>query len=298
MKILCVGNVYNDFIMQVSSFPIENIETKINNKIECIGGAASNAAYLLGKWDSDVYFAGVVGNDEFGKKIKDDFEMVNVNTDYLKISNEKSNTNFKIGNQENKKITILTFNPQNNKLDDFELEFEPDILLFDGGEYDFSKNLIEKYPSAISIISAETYSENTISLAKKVDYIVCSKKVAEELSNIKIDYNNNVTLEKLYKTIKNIFHGMIIVTLEEKGCLYEIDNNIKQMASIKVDVVDSTYAGDIFCGAFTYGISKQMDFEQILKLSNITAGLSVSRIGSRHSIFSLEEIREYYHELK
>ena len=40
-------------------------------KVECGGGPASNAAYLLGKWHMDVYFAGVVGNDmNMAKELK------------------------------------------------------------------------------------------------------------------------------------------------------------------------------------------------------------------------------------
>ena len=69
-----------DITMAVDSFPKENTKNRIDNRVECGGGPAGNAAYLLGKWGMDVHFAGVVGNDEYGKRIKEEFESVNVNT--------------------------------------------------------------------------------------------------------------------------------------------------------------------------------------------------------------------------
>ena len=43
------------------------------------------------------------------------------------------------------------------------------------------------------------------------------------------------------------------------------DNIIKLMPSIKVTPIDSTGAGDIFHGAFTYCIAKGYDIEKTLK---------------------------------
>ena len=179
-----------------------------------------------------------------------------------------------------------------------ELDFEPDVILMDGQEYEISKEILNKYPNAISIIDAGRPKPEIIELSKMVKYLVCSKEFAETITNIKIDYENQQTLIDLYQKMKEIFNNTIVVTLEAKGCLYEYENNIKIMPSIKVKAIDSTGAGDIFHGAFTYGIAKNMPFEKILKLSNVTAGLSVTRIGGRNSIFSLEEIKELYEEFE
>ena len=95
-----------------------------------------------------------------------------------------------------------------------------------------------------------------------------------------------------------MFSNTIVVTLEAKGCLYKMNGEIKIMPSIKVKPVDSTGAGDIFHGAFTFGIAKGYDFEKVLKLSNIAGAISVSRIGTRASIPTLEEMEAVYNEFK
>ena len=44
-----------------------------------------------------------------------------------------------------------------------------------------------------------------------------------------------------------------------------------------MDAIDTTGAGDIFHGAFTYGIAKKIPLEETLKFANIVAGLSSMR---------------------
>ena len=67
---------------------------------------------------------------------------------------------------------------------------------------------------------------------------------------------------------------------------------------MNVKPIDTTGAGDIFHGAFTYGIVSKMNYEEIIKLSNIAAGLSVTKLGSRNSIFTLEEVINVYEKIK
>ncbi|NLL44827.1 MAG: carbohydrate kinase family protein [Mollicutes bacterium] len=299
MKILCIGHAAYDITIPVDKYPVENTKNRVGMKVECGGGPASNAAYLLGKWHMDVYFAGVVGNDEYGKRIKKELDSVNVNTKYLQFSDgDETTSSFIIANQETGSRTILTYRDSDITMQPIELDFEPDVILMDGQEYEISKEILKKYPNAISIIDAGRPKPEIIELSKMVKYLVCSKEFAETITNIKIDYENQQTLIDLYQKMKEIFNNTIVVTLEAKGCLYEYENNIKIMPSIKVKAIDSTGAGDIFHGAFTYGIAKNMPFEKILKLSNVTAGLSVTRIGGRNSIFSLEEIKELYEEFE
>ena len=187
--------------------------------------------------------------------------------------------------------------PKNNAMASFDLDEEPDIILIDGHEYEASKKLLEKYPKAISIIDAGRSKKEIIELSKIVNYVVCSKEFAEDVTGIKINYDDKVTLVNLYQNMESKFKGHIVITLEEKGCLYSLDGKIKIMPSIKVKTIDSTGAGDIFHGAFTYGIAKGFDFEKTLKYANIAGALSVTKVGGYKSIPSLEEMEAVYNEV-
>lgn len=293
MKILCVGSASYDITIPVSDFPIENTKTRVDEKYECGGGPAATAAYLLAKWNMDVSFIGTIGNDEYGRKLINEFEQANVNLKNLFIENEETTSSFITINTSTGTRTILTYRPKYKEIENVNLNFTPDVILTDGQEYKLMLNLIEKYPNAITIIDAGRYTKQIEDLSKKVDYVVCSKDFAEKATNI-----DSSSLKKMYKKLKEIFNTNIIVTLESKGCLYEHDDNIKLMPAIKVKAIDSTGAGDIFHGAFTYGIANGLKLENILKLSNIAAGLSVTKIGSRNSVAPLEEVMKIYDGIK
>ena len=83
MKILCIGNSAYDITFPVDEYPLENNKYKIQEQIECGGGSCGNAAYLLAKWGLDVNYVGMVGDDYYGKRIRDEFRTIGVNTDYL-----------------------------------------------------------------------------------------------------------------------------------------------------------------------------------------------------------------------
>ena len=102
MKILCIGQSAYDITLPVDSYPVENKKIKIGNKkIECGGGSANNCAYLLGLWGCDVSLASPIGNDIYGKKIKEELLKVNVNIDYFNELDMETTTSYIIANLSN-----------------------------------------------------------------------------------------------------------------------------------------------------------------------------------------------------
>lgn len=298
MKILCIGQSAYDVTLFVDNFPEENLKYKVQKCIECGGGSAGNAAYLLGKWGADVYFAGCVGNDTYGKRIRDEFRTVGVNIDYLEFSRDYSTpSSYIIVNKSNGSRTILTSRDNNMAMKDIDIDIKPDIILLDGKEYEMSKKIIKENPDACVIIDAGNDRQEVKDLCLLSDYVVCSKVFAETVSNIKITSLD--VIGNVIEILEKQFNTNIIVTLESDGCAYRnAEGVIEIIPSIKVNTVDTTGAGDIFHGAFAYGISKEWPMEKILKYSNAAGALSVTQKGGRNSIFSLKEMEEVYNEVK
>ena len=293
MKALCIGHATYDFTMSMKDYPKENTKYRVENVVECGGGPASNAAYLLSLWGVDTYFAGVVGNDENGKKIKEEFKKVNVNTRFLEVdSNNDTTMSFVLINAKNGSRTIFTKKSSGMKLTK-EINIKPDLILVDGEELEASKKVLSNSKNAISIIDAGRLRESTIELSKMVDYVVCSKVFVEEYTGIKIDLNNEDVINKIFTELTRDFKN-VIITLEEKGALYQKEGKVKLIPSIEVDEVDSTGAGDIFHGAFAYSLLKKYDIEKSIMIANIAGAISVTRLGGRYSMPSLKEVmREY-----
>jgi len=294
MKILCLGHVTYDTTIPVDGFPEENEKYHINNKIECGGGPASNAGYLLSKWGEEVYVSGVVGNDYQGHATKEEFERIGANTKYLEINDEVgTDSSYIIANTQNGSRTILT-SIAGRKEHPLTLEIHDkfDYIVLDGDEAETAKKVLNNNKEAVSILDAGNLREGTVELSYLVDYLVCSHDYAEDYTNMKMDYDDIDSIIKIYEKMKASYTNKIIITLESRGCFVEIDGEYKIIPSIKINPVDSTGAGDIFHGAFAYFLANGYPLDRVLRLANITGALSVEKLGSRYSMAELNDVLE------
>ena len=296
MKVLCIGHSSWDITVPVDDYPTENTKYRYSEKYAAGGGPASNAAYLLGKWGVDTVIATSIGSDDFGTKIKKEFQEVNVATEYIETSYERDTSfSFILVNKKNGSRTVFNVATEHPPLKKLNYEFTPDIIFIDGHDYGASQNALSKYPHAITVIDAGRVTQELLELCKYIKYIVCSKGFAETVTNLKFDFNNPQSLVNVYTKLQNKYpNANIVVTLEEHGALYQIDNQIKIMPGLKCNAVDTTGAGDIFHGAFVYGLANNFDMEKIITLANIAGGLSVQKMGSRLSVPNLSEVLDYY----
>lgn len=298
MKILCVGNSAYDITSIVEHFPKENVKYKIQNQVECGGGSCGNAAYLLAKWGIETYFAGLIGNDTYGKRIRDEFRTIGVKSDYLEIDdNYKTTTSHIIVNQENGSRTILSYRPDYREMTDVDITITPDYIYLDGREYNMAKKVLKQFPNAISIIDASNDRKDVKELCSMCNYVVCSKDFMKKVSGIDID--DTTKLDEAFTILENEFNSTIIVTLEELGSAYRNEENkIIIVPSIKVKTVDTTGAGDIFHGVFTYGLVQGWSLENILKFANVASAISVTKVGGRNSIIDLKDMVKVYNEFR
>lgn len=296
MKILCIGHSSWDMTVPVDDYPIENTKYRFSEKYSAGGGPASNAAYLLGKWGIETVIATTIGSDDFGTKIKKEFQDIKVNTEYIETNYEKETSfSFILINKKNGSRTVFNVATEHPALKKLNYDFTPDIIFTDGHDYGATQNAISKYQNAISVIDAGRITPELLELCKYIKYIVCSKGFAETVTGMKFDFNNPQSLVNIYTKLQDKYpNSNLTITLEEHGCLYTSGNEIKIMPGLKLTPVDTTGAGDIFHGAFTYGLANGFDMDKIVTFANIAAGLSVTKMGSRLSIPSLSEVMDYY----
>lgn len=82
----------------------------------------------------------------------------------------------------------------------------------------------------------------------------------------------------------NIGVECVIQTQGAKGAMiFENGKEPIHVPSIKVDVVDTTGAGDSFLGAFTYCIAKGCTYEEAARVACIAAAISVTGVGTQGS---------------
>jgi ribokinase len=86
----------------------------------------------------------------------------------------------------------------------------------------------------------------------------------------------------------------IILTLGSRGS-YVFDDQVQQyVESFEVEPVDSTAAGDTFCGAFAVSLGRgDQDIIESVRFANAAGAISVTRQGAQTSIPELKTIEHF-----
>ena len=293
MKVLCIGKTSYNVNICLDKFPQENTKYFSKDISYCGSGSASTIAYLLGKWGVDTYFHSCVGYDSFGNEVLSELKNMGVNTDNV-FPTSSTGVNFVLINKSNGSRTLFATGDSGQILEPVSYNFNPDIIVSDGACYEATKNAFLMYPNSIKIIDTGRISDKLVELCKLANYVICSKGFAEMVSKLRFDFNNLSTLKNVYNAVENEFQNNLIITLEANGCLYKERKDLKLVSALNVKVVDRTGAGDIFCGAFVYSLANGYALDKSVNFASIAAGLSITKVGTRDSVFSLEDVKKEY----
>jgi len=297
MDVLCVGHAAWDISVFVPAYPAENSKAETDTMIECGGGPAANAAYLLSRWGASCALAAALGADSYARRILDEFALVGTDTSLAQQSPDRATpVSVILVNQTSGSRTIV-----NRKREDRPAPFElspapawsppPRVLLFDGHELGASLEAMRRFPDAKSILDAGSLREGTRVLSGRVDYLVSSERFARQFCGIP----DLETPERRQTAVAALYahNGRpVVITLGERGLVYGTGDGFWHLPAFPVQAVDSTAAGDIFHGAFAYGILTGLGWLETLRLASAAAAISVTVRGGRTSIPSLDQVQE------
>ncbi len=295
MKVLCIGSSLLEITCQINEPVRENTVMHFDGTEQCGAGHAGNVAYLLGKWGVETYIASMMGADDFASKIKKEFEAIGVKTDLIETSYDKpTSQTVVLVNTTTKNDTIIEI-MSNAHLKKYAYNTEPDIIVADGYEFNATVTACDKYPKAKSFLMVRNTNNEVLELCKYVNYLVFNKETSESYAGIKIDYNNSSTVVNVYNKLKQKFNkAEIVITLGERGSVYSINGQVKIMPPVKVNLVDPNGAGDIYMGGFVYAMGRNFGLEKAICYGTIAASLSTTKLTSRMSIPSINEVSTYY----
>jgi ribokinase len=87
--------------------------------------------------------------------------------------------------------------------------------------------------------------------------------------------------------------GRVIITLGSQGT-YLADPSYREiLPAFHVKAVDTTAAGDVFCGAFGVAIGEGRDLLQAARFASAASAISVTRLGAQTSVPSRVEIEQF-----
>jgi sugar/nucleoside kinase (ribokinase family) len=97
-------------------------------------------------------------------------------------------------------------------------------------------------------------------------------------------------LETALRTLRRTHQGLLCVTLGERGSALLDGDRLVEAPAFPVQAIDSTGAGDVFRGAFIYGLLRGDTPAGILRFANAAAAVSCTRRGAIGGVPMLQEV--------
>ena len=128
------------------------------------------------------------------------------------------------------------------------------------------------------------------------DYLIPNETEATALTGIEI--NNKSDASRAARMLIQRGAGTVIITLGGDGAYFDdgqVSQHIEPVHYGKV--VDTTGAGDSFCGSFAQALSRKFDAIEAVRYASVAASISVTRFGTALSMPDRGEVDDYFNQL-
>jgi len=309
-NVISIGAALIDIIANVERFPLNDDEVFVPDlKIMC-GGAAANTAVACAKLGLKTAFLGKIGdNDEFGKIIIRGFKNIGVDISLLKYSKEfGTGSCFVVLNKAGDR-RLYAYSGAANVLeakDIMEEEIKQSKIIYlsslkNINPFIKAAKLAQKNDIPVvlnpGMLIIEQGLEKIKPLLNFIDVFIFSFKEFTSLLSIE---DSDLTLEELKEKLKDLFSlgiRVIVVTMGSRGSSLFVSDNDENILvpSSKVEVIDTTGAGDAFSAGFLYSFSKTLsyninDLKEHLNVGNLVASKCIQKIGARNGLPTIEDL--------
>ena len=309
--VVAMGELLIDFAMNGQS-------EQGNNCFEaCPGGAPCNVLAMLGKLGRKTAFLGKVGEDQFGKLLKETIEEVGVDTTGLRMDQEIPTT-----------LAFVHTFPDGDR--DFSFYRKPgaDMMLREEEvDYDVIRQAKIFHFGTLSMTDEPVRSatKKALEVAKEAGCLISldpnlrpplwksldeAKKMMEygfrycdilKISDNEIQFvSGKEDYDEGIRYLQEKYHiPLIFLTMGKDGSRAYYKGMRIEKTGYRVDSVETTGAGDTFCGSALNGVLErgidnltEKDLTEILDFANAAAAIVTTKKGAIRSMPEQEEVEE------
>ena len=282
-----------DYLALVPSYPGLDDKVAMDEFSAQGGGRAGTAAAAVGRLGGSVAIFARVGDDAFGERIREAFEADGVDTTWLvQVAGARSHFGFCVVDQATGKRTIFYDHGTKGRFGEEDLDRE--ALL------DCRVLLTDSHHEWVSVAAARWAQEAGVPVVLDLERPKPCNEALLEASSYPIvpaDYALVLTgassIEEAAREMLRRGPLAAIITAGSEGAYgFSEDEAIHQPAVPVEPLVDTTGAGDVFHGAFAYGVALGHDMRTNLRFAATVAALKCRKLGGRAGIPTMDEVRE------
>jgi len=297
-EVIGLGALNYDVLYAVERIAKGGEEVGIIDVKKAPGGSAANTIVALSRLGVDAGFVGIVGTDEEGELILEEFRKEGVET---RLRKEEGYTGAAIAFVDARGERALYILPGVNDrvcIEDIDMEFVDNARFLHTSSFvskeqlemqcELAKRIKSKLSFSPGMLCFKYELEDLVELIERSEVVFLSIRELKSLSIKREDY------EKGAELLLNIGAKIVCVTLGEKGC-YVADSTGEShlIDAYSTDVVDTTGAGDAFAAGFLFGLLHEKGIYESGKTGNLVASFCIREYGCRKGLPYKETLKTF-----
>lgn len=293
------GALNADRLFKVNKIAAAEEESFVTGYEVTSGGSAANTTVGLARLEFKTGFIGKVAVDREGKMLLEDFRKEGVDVGGV-VRSKQGRSGTVMGFVDERGERALYVDPGvNNSLamDEIDMEYASrakfiHLTSFVGDKpLQAQKRLLKKLPEnvKVSFDPGSLYAKLGLTGLKKViaeTYVFMPNQGELVQLTGKSDYRAG----SQFMLDKGV--SVVCVKLGSRGC-YVTDGSCSHLVEpFKVNVVDTTGAGDAFCAGFLYGLLKDRSLYDCGRIGNYVASRCITMMGARTGLPKLRDLED------
>lgn len=288
-----IGYVSIDHVLLIPSNLKKNTKSGLAGFTVSGGGPAATALVALSRLGANTVFCGKVADDSMGRNKIEELQSEGVDASGVVVEKgTKSEYIFVLVEQGTGRRTILGHNGTVSALKPHELKknliINSKFLHLDLSHFPAGKTAIKwaKEKNVPVCVDAEWGGDSIREIISLIDVLI----VPENFGKIFLGISKK---ENQIKDLLKMGAKIVCITLGEKGCLCSDGGELLKIPAFKVPVIDTTGAGDVFHGAFIFGLLKGWNLRKVCVFASAVSAMKCRQLGGRLGIPVYEEARKF-----
>ena len=294
IEVVGLGQACVDYLGRVPSYPLEDGKVELLDLQSQCGGPASTALAALSRFGIKTSFLGSISDDPVGGEILKGLRAAQVDVSFLKIAPGcTSQFAFIAVTRQTGDRTIFWHRGSVPPLKKQEVDLSPfsgaKVLHLDGLMIEAS---IEAARQARArgikvVLDAGTMREGSLELVSQIDVLIASSRFAVPL------VGDDSPAEKALEALARFGPREVVITLGSRGSVGWNKGEVVVQSAFPAEVVDTTGAGDVYHGAYIFGVLKGWDMQTCMRFASAASALKCRAMGARAGIPTLPEVTRF-----
>jgi sugar/nucleoside kinase (ribokinase family) len=284
----CVDQVCRLPVFPEAGGPLAKV--RVQEQTRTCGGQIATALATCASLGLRAAYLGAVGDDEDGRRIRGELAARGIDLAHIEITTAPSATATILLDSTGDRIVLWHRDPT--------LRYRPERL--PAAVIAASRVVhVDDVDVPAAIEAARIARGHGIPVTCDIDHVTPGTRELLQLvshpvfaETVPTQLTGEAEPERALRALRRAHPGRLVVTVGEKGAIALEGDSLVAAPGFPVTVVDSTGAGDVFRGAYVYGIVKGWSLERQLWFANAAAAVSCTKPGAMGGVPALAEVED------